>query len=52
MLFSGLRFLTEFTRIEEAVFLGLKTYHYLCLVGLVIGALEYYLAISDKRNIE
>ena len=52
MLFSGLRFLTEFTRIEEAVFLGLKTYHYLCLVGLVIGTLEYYLAISDKRNIE
>lgn len=52
MLFSGLRFFTEFTRIEEAVFIGLKTYHYLCLIGLVTGTLEYYLVISYKRNIE
>ena len=52
MLFNVLLFFTEFTRIEETVFMGLKTYHYLCMVGLVVGTLEYYLAISDKRNIE
>ena len=39
--FSAIRFFTEFTRCEPAVFLGLKTYHFLCILGVVFGIVEY-----------
>ena len=41
--FSAIRFFTEFTRIEPAVFLGLKTYHFLCIAGVILGVAEYVL---------
>lgn len=52
MLYSAIRFFTEFLRVEDAVFMGVKTYQMLCLIGIVVGAMEYYLAVTDKRNIE
>ena len=52
ILYSGSRFLTEFLRGESVVFMGLKTYQILCLIGVVVGVLEYYLAVTDKKNIE
>ena len=44
MSYSALRFFTEFTRVEPEVFMGLKTYQILCIVGVVVGALEYLAA--------
>lgn len=41
--FSAIRFFTEFTREEPAVFLGLKTYHFLCIAGVILGVVEYVL---------
>lgn len=52
MSYSAIRFFTEFLRVEEVVFMGLKTYQIMCLIGIVVGAMEYYLAVTDKRNIE
>ena len=39
--FSAIRFFTEFVRVEPAVFMGLKTYHFLCIAGVVLGLIEY-----------
>jgi len=51
MVYSGIRFFTEFTRCEPEVFLGLKTYHILCIVGVLVGALEYFLVHKyNARN--
>ena len=50
MLYSAIRFFTEFLSANEVDFLGLKTYQMMCLIGLIVGAMEYYLAITDKRN--
>lgn len=41
MVYSAIRFFTEFFRCEPEVFLGLKTYHFLCIVGVIVGAAEY-----------
>lgn len=41
--FSAIRFFTEFTRAEPDVFLGLKTYHFLCIAGVILGVIEYVL---------
>ncbi len=48
--YSTTRFFTEFTRIEENVFWILKTYHILCLVGIVVGVVWLLIVIkySDK----
>ena len=50
LLYSASRFFTEFLRIEEPIFIGLRIYQILCLVGLIIGAMEYYLVITDNQN--
>ena len=39
IVYSATRFLTEFTRIEENVFWILKTYHLICLVGVLVGVI-------------
>ena len=41
LVYSFLRFFTEFTRCEPSVFMGLKTYQILCIVGVAVGVLEY-----------
>lgn len=40
--FSAIRFFTEFTRCEPAVLWGLKAYHYFCIVGVIVGLIEYW----------
>lgn len=42
--FSATRFFTEFLRGEPNVLWGLKTYHFLCITGVVLGILEYLAA--------
>lgn len=51
MLYSGIRFFTEFLRAEPAVLGPLKTYHILCLIGVALGAIEYCLVglIRQRR---
>ena len=44
MAYSFLRFFTEFFRVEPDVFMGLKAYQILCIVGVIVGALEYFVA--------
>lgn len=42
--YSFIRFFTEFLRVEPEVFMGLKTYQILCIIGVVVGLLEYLAA--------
>lgn len=44
MLYSFIRFFTEFLRVEPEVFMGLKTYHFLCIIGVAVGIVEYIAA--------
>lgn len=39
--FSGIRFFTEFLRCEPNVLWGLKTYHFLCIAGVILGVIAY-----------
>ena len=48
MVYSGTRFITEFTRIEPNVFLCFKLYHFLCAAGVLIGAVEYILLTAHN----
>lgn len=48
ILYSATRFFTEFTRIEEDVFWIFKTYHILCLVGILVGII--WLVIVKKYS--
>lgn len=52
IIYSATRFFTEFTRCEPNVFMGLKIYQILCLVGIVVGVAEYFIvrAFRDNRN--
>ena len=49
MVYSATRFFSEFFRADPNVFGFLKTYHILCLIGIALGAAEYYL-VSHIRN--
>lgn len=51
IVYSTARFFTEFTRIEENVFLGLKKYHLLCLAGIVVGFIQLYVIKNYKEKI-
>lgn len=44
IVYSALRFFTEFLRVEPKVFMGLKTYQILCIIGVVVGVIEYIVA--------
>lgn len=50
ILYSGTRFFAEFLRGEENVFWILKTYHILCIIGVVVGCIWLFIAykFSDK----
>lgn len=52
MAFSGIRFFTEFTRCEPRTFHGLKTYQVLCLIGVVVGLVEYFLARAYSTRVQ
>ena len=40
ILYSSIRFFTEFSRVEENEFLFLKRYQILCMFGIVFGLLQ------------
>lgn len=50
ILYSATRFFTEFLRGEENIFGILKTYHILCIIGVVVGLVEFFIVLrfSDK----
>lgn len=50
--YSAIRFFTEFLRVEPAVFMGLKTYQILCIVGVVVGILEYFIACKYNSRLQ
>jgi len=61
IVYSSIRFFTEFLRAEPEVFIGLKAYQILCIVGIVVGIFEYFAACKynswtqgkgKKRHIE
>lgn len=53
MVYSGTRFFTEFFRCEPKVFFGcLKTYQILCIAGVLIGALEYFLVCRYNAHVQ
>lgn len=51
ILYSSTRFFSEFTRSEENVFLFLKIYHILCLIGIVAGVLLLIFIKKYKEKI-
>ncbi len=50
IIYCAIRFLTEFTREEENVFLIFKQYHILCFIGILVGVLWLIIVrkYSDK----
>lgn len=53
MVYSGTRFFTEYSRCEPRVFFGcLKTYQVLCIAGVLVGALEYFLVCRYQAHLE
>lgn len=55
--YSALRFCTEFFRSDPNVLCGLKTYHFLCIIGVILGVTEYiavrkYDARMQSKKIE
>lgn len=52
ILYSGIRFFSEFLRHEPEVFMWLKLYQLCCISGVIIGIIIYIVAIkhSDKIN--
>lgn len=46
MLYSAIRFFTEYTRCEPRIFMGLRMYQFLCIAGVLIGAILYFLVCS------
>ena len=52
IIYSATRFCTEFLRCQPNVFLGLKTYHILCLIGIAVGFVELFIVrkFGDKIN--
>ena len=50
IVYSATRFFSEFLRCEPNVFLGLKTYQVLCVIGIVVGLIELIL-VNKFRNI-
>lgn len=50
LLYSGIRFFSEFLRHEPDIFMGLKLYQLCCISGVIIGTVIYIIAIkfSDK----
>jgi len=50
-LYSGLRFVSEFFRIEENVWGIFKTYHLFCMGGVFVGLTELFLTVKFRDKI-
>ena len=51
ILYSATRFFSEFTRCDPDVFGILKTYHILCIIGVVIGIIELLVVLKFSDRI-
>ncbi len=51
ILYSGTRFFSEFLRHEEEVLWIFKTYHLLCIAGVILGIAEFFIAVKFKDRI-
>lgn len=50
--YSAIRFFTEFTRIEKNILGPFKTYHFLCLAGVIIGAAALFIVLRYPEKIK
>ncbi len=51
IIYSATRFFSEFTRGEPNVFGILKTYHILCIVGVIVGIIELFVVLKFSDRI-
>lgn len=51
ILYSATRFFSEFTRKEANVFGILKTYHILCIIGIIVGFTELMIALKFRERL-
>lgn len=52
ILFSATRFFSEFTRSEENILGPFKTYHFLCIAGVIIGIIELLIVLRYSEKIK
>ena len=51
ILYSATRFISEFTRYEDNIFLIFKRYHFMCLFGIIVGIAQYVLIKNNWEKI-
>lgn len=51
ILYSGTRFFSEFTRNDPNVFGIFKTYHILCIIGVIVGVVELMIVLKYSEKI-
>lgn len=52
ILYSATRFFSEFTRIEKNILGPFKTYHFLCLAGIILGVVELLVVLRYSEKIK
>lgn len=52
ILYCVSRFFSEFFRCEPSVFLGMKTYHILCVIGMFLGILQFLVIRKYRDSLE
>ena len=52
IVYSSTRFFSEFTRVEPNVFFIFKRYHILCIIGILVGIIEYILVKKYMKIIQ
>lgn len=50
--YSAIRFFTEFLRWEKPVLWILKTYHLLCIAGILVGLAELFIVIAIHKKLQ
>lgn len=51
IIYSVTRFFTEFTREADFIYWGLCSYQIQCLVGILVGLVEYFLALKFGQSV-
>lgn len=51
ILYSGIRFFTEFIRMEPNVLGIFKKYHFFCILGVLIGIFEYLMIVHHNNRV-
>lgn len=52
ILYSATRFFSEFTRAETNILGPFKTYHFLCIAGVIIGVAELFIVLRYSEKIK